>query len=144
MPGRKRNVHLHVMVTEDELAAIHARMAEAGISNTGAYVRKMALNGYILHVDLAPVKELVSLQRRCSNNLNQVAVHANTYGVYPEEIDGLRRDYEKLWGQVSEVLPELLRAGGKVRRGRQVPMACRPVLFYHSGPDGPKPGDRFH
>ncbi len=52
MPGRKRNVHLHVMVTEDELAAIHARMAEAGISNTGAYVRKMALNGYILHVDL--------------------------------------------------------------------------------------------
>ena len=51
------------MVTEDELAAIHARMAEAGISNTGAYVRKMALNGYILHVDLAPVKELVSLQR---------------------------------------------------------------------------------
>ena len=107
MPGRKRNVQLHVMVTEDELAAIHARMAEAGISNTGAYVRKMALNGYILHVDLAPVKELVSLQRRCSNNLNQVAVHANTYGVYPEEIDGLRRDYEKLWGQVSEVLREL-------------------------------------
>ena len=107
MPGRKRNVHLHVMVTEDELAAIHARMAEAGISNTGAYVRKMALNGYILHVDLAPVKELVSLQRRCSNNLNQVAVHANTYGVYPEEIDGLRRDYEKLWGQVAEVLREL-------------------------------------
>lgn len=107
MPGRKRNVHLHVMVTEDELAVIHARMAEAGISNTGAYVRKMALNGYILHVDLAPVKELVSLQRRCSNNLNQVAVHANTYGVYPEEIDSLRRDYEKLWGQVSEVLREL-------------------------------------
>lgn len=107
MPGRKRNVHLHVMVTEDELAAIHARMAEAGISNTGAYVRKMALNGYILHVDLAPVKELVSLQRRCSNNLNQVAVHANTYGVYPEEIDGLRQDYEKLWGQVSKVLIEL-------------------------------------
>ena len=107
MPGRKRNVHLHVMVIEDELAAIHARMAEIGIPNTGAYMRKMALNGYILHVDLAPVQELVSLQRRCSNNLNQVAVHANTYGVYPEEIDGLRRDYEKLWGQVSEVLREL-------------------------------------
>ena len=46
---------------------------EAGISNAGAYVRKMALNGYILHVDLAPIKELISLQRRCSNNLNQVA-----------------------------------------------------------------------
>ena len=107
MENRKRNVHLHVMVTPDELAAIHERMAEAGISNAGAYVRKMALNGYILHIDLAPVKELISLQRRCSNNLNQVAIHAHTYGVYPEEIDGLKRDYEKLWGEVSKVLREL-------------------------------------
>ena len=70
------------MVTEDELAQIQRRMTEAGITNAGAYMRKMALNGYILHVDLAPVKELVSLQRRCANNLNQVAVHANTFGVY--------------------------------------------------------------
>ena len=107
MENRKRNVHLHVMVTPDELAAIHERMAEVGISNAGAYVRKMALNGYILHIDLAPVKELISLQRRCSNNLNQVAIHAHTYGVYPEEIDGLKRDYEKLWSEVSKVLREL-------------------------------------
>ena len=42
----------NVMVTADELAQIHGRMAEAGISNAGAYMRKMALNGYILHVDL--------------------------------------------------------------------------------------------
>jgi len=85
----------------------YSSLAEAGISNAGAYVRKMALNGYILHIDLTPVKELISLQRRCSNNLNQVAVHAHTYGVYPEEIDGLKRDYEKLWGEVSKVLREL-------------------------------------
>lgn len=95
------------MVTEDELAQIQRRMAEAGITNAGAYMRKMALNGYILHVDLSPIKELVSLQRRCANNLNQVAVHANMYGVYPEEIAGLQRDYEMLWGQVSDVLKEL-------------------------------------
>ena len=94
------------MVTADELTQIQRRMAEAGITNAGAYMRKMALNGYILHVDLAPVKELV-LQRRCANNLNQVAVHANTFGVYPEEIAGLQRDYEKLWGRVADVLTEL-------------------------------------
>ena len=63
-------------------------MAEAGITNARAYMRTMVLNGYILHVDLVPVKELVSLQRRCANNLNQVAVHANTFGVDPEEIAG--------------------------------------------------------
>ena len=50
---------------------------------------------------------MISLQRRCSNNLNQVAIHAHTYGVYPEEIDGLKRDYEKLWGEVAKVLWEL-------------------------------------
>ena len=38
-------------------------MTEAGISNMGAYMRKMALNGYVLHVDLSDIRELVSLQR---------------------------------------------------------------------------------
>ena len=45
MENRKRNVHLHVMVTPDELAAIHERLAEAVISNAGASVRKIDLNG---------------------------------------------------------------------------------------------------
>ena len=91
---RRRPIHLHVMVSEEELALIRTRMAEAGVRNMGAYVRKMALNGYVLHVDLGPVRELVSLQRRCSNNLNQVAIQANTYGgIYPQDIaaKGLRR-----------------------------------------------------
>ena len=92
------------MVTADELTQIQRRMAEAGITNAGAYMRKMALNGYILHVDLAPVKELVSLQRRCANNLNQVAVHANTFGVYPEEIAALQKDYAALWEPLSDLL----------------------------------------
>ena len=75
---RRRPIHLHVMVSEEEQALIQQRMAEAGIRNMGAYMRKMALNGYVLHVDLSPVQDLVSLQRRCSNNLNQVAIQANT------------------------------------------------------------------
>lgn len=95
------------MVTEDEFNTIHQRMGDAGIANTGAYIRKMALNGYILNVDLVPVRELVSLQRRCANNLNQVAIHANNYGVYPSEIAALKKDYAKLWGRVSDVLKQL-------------------------------------
>lgn len=95
------------MVTADELAQIHGRMAESGIMNAGAYVQKMALNGNILHVDLDPVKELVSLQRWCANDLNQVVVHANAYGIYPEEIAGLQRDYAQLCQAVSDVLKEL-------------------------------------
>lgn len=95
------------MVTQEELDAIRERMTEAGVTNTSAFVRKMALDGYVLNVDLAPVRELVSLQRRCANNLNQVAIHANTYGVYPEEIKALQKDYAELWGRVSTVLRQL-------------------------------------
>lgn len=104
---RKRGIHLHVMVSEDELNTIHQRMNEAGITNAGAYIRKMALNGYVLNVDLSPVRELVSLQRRCANNLNQVAIHANTFGVYPSEITALKKDYTELWGRVSDILKQL-------------------------------------
>nr|WP_143826238.1 plasmid mobilization relaxosome protein MobC [Scatolibacter rhodanostii] len=95
------------MVTADEFDTIKQRMAEAGITNAGAYIRKMALNGYVLNVDLSPVRELVSLQRRCANNLNQVAIHANTYGVYPSEITALQKDYAELWGRVSDILEQL-------------------------------------
>lgn len=98
MAGKKRvrDVPLYVWVRPDELEAIRGRMEEAGIRNMSAYIRKMALNGYILHVDLSPVQELVSLQRRCANNLNQVATHANSYGVYQEEIKSLQKDYPRL------------------------------------------------
>ena len=105
---RRRPIHLHVMVSEEELAQLQERMAEAGVRNMGAFVRKMALNGYVLHVDLVPVRELVSLQRRCSNNLNQVAIQANTYGgIYPQDIAMLQKDYADLWGPLSELLKKL-------------------------------------
>lgn len=105
---RVRSVPIYVWVRPDELEVIRERMAEAGIRNMGAYMRKMALNGYVLHVDLSPVRELVSLQRRCSNNLNQVAIQANTYGgIYPEEIAALQRDYAALWGPLSDLLKKL-------------------------------------
>ena len=96
------------MVTPEEQALIADRMAEAGISNMGAYMRKMALNGYALHVDLSGIRELVALQRRCANNLNQVAVHANSYGgLYPDELKRLQKDYADLWGPLSDLLAQL-------------------------------------
>ncbi len=66
------------------------------------------VNGYVLHVDLAPVKDIVSLQRRCANNLNQIAVRENINGgVYPDEIKALQKDYADLWGPLSELLERL-------------------------------------
>ena len=61
---RRRPIHLHVMVSEAEQALIQERMAEAGIRNMGAYMRKMALSGYVLHVDF-----LTSILYLCLLNL---------------------------------------------------------------------------
>lgn len=74
----------------------------------GVYVRKMALNGYVIHVDLSGIRELVSFLRRCTNNLNQMAIHVNTYGgIYPDEIKTLQWDYADLWRPLSDLLKKL-------------------------------------
>lgn len=104
---RVRSVPIYVWVRPDELEVIRERMAEAGIRNMSAYIRKMALGGYVLHVDLSDIRELVALQRRCANNLNQVAIHVNTYGIYPSEIAALQKDYADLWEPLSELLKKL-------------------------------------
>jgi len=107
-PNRARDIPLYVRVSQAEYDLIQERMAEAGTANMAAFVRKMALNGYVLHVDLSPVKELVSLQRRCSNNLNQIAVRVNTYGVIDSrEIAALQKDYAALWKPLSDLIKQL-------------------------------------
>lgn len=105
---RIRSTSVCIWLSPDELTAIRNRMAEVGIRNLSAYMRKMALNGYVLHVDLSPVKELISLQRHCANNLNQIAVRVNTYGgIYPDEIKALQKDYEVLWEPLSDLIQKL-------------------------------------
>jgi len=105
---RRRKISIQFYVSEAEHEIIQERMAEVGTDNMSAFIRKQALNGYVLHVDLTPVQELVSLQRRCSNNMNQIAIGVNTYGgVYPHEIETLQKDYEALWQPLSDLLKHL-------------------------------------
>ena len=107
-PQRKRDIPLYVRVSLAELDQIQERMAEAGVTNREAFIRKLVLNGYVLHVDLSPVKELVSLQRRCSNNLNQIATKVNSGNqIFRQELLELQRDYAALWGPLAELLSQL-------------------------------------
>jgi len=83
-------------------------MEEASISNRGAYIRKMALDGYILKIDFADVRELVRLLRNATNNLNQVAKRANeTRSVYASDIADLQDNYEKLWQSAEIIMKKL-------------------------------------
>jgi len=69
---RIRDIRIDTYFTQEEYDQIQERMAEANTTNMSAFVREMALNGYVLHVDLSSVSDFVTLQQRCSNNLNQL------------------------------------------------------------------------
>lgn len=61
MAHRHRKIQLHFMVTEHERGLIAEKMERLGTKNLGAYLRKMAVDGYMIQLDLADVRELVSL-----------------------------------------------------------------------------------
>ena len=71
-PKRKRDVPVLFWVSADEMELIQQKMAQFGTKNLSAYLRKMAVDGYVVQLDLPELKELVSLLRRSSNNLNQL------------------------------------------------------------------------
>ena len=104
----KRNVQMHFRVTKSEAERIHEKMDEIGIQHLGAYLRKMALDGYCINLDLQDVKSLVSLLRICSNNLNQYAKRANETGnIYEADINDLQVRLEEIWTDMKEVLVRL-------------------------------------
>lgn len=105
---RERNQEIHVLLLPEEMERIKQKMAELGIINRSAYVRKMALDGYCINLDLSDMKEMVSLLRRCSNNLNQYAKRANESGsIYVEDIQDLQVRQGEIWEIAKEMLARL-------------------------------------
>ncbi len=95
-------------ISKSEKDRIREKMAEVGVQNMSAYLRKMALDGYCIHLDLADVKQLVSLLRYCSNNLNQYAKKANETGsIYLADIQDLRSRLDTIWAGCKELLARL-------------------------------------
>lgn len=99
---------IYVRVTKDEWDKIHERMKEAGIKNMSAFIRKMALDGYMIRLDLADVKEVLRLLRINSNNLNQYAKAANATGkVNVLDILRLKEQHERLLKMTGAILEKL-------------------------------------
>lgn len=85
-------------LAQEEKDRIREKMDEAGICNMSAYVRKMALDGICVKLDLEDVRELSVLLRRCSNNLNQYAKRANETGsIYAADIADLQARLDEIW-----------------------------------------------
>lgn len=102
------DTRIYIRLTYAEVELIKNRMGLCGIKNLSAYIRKMALNGYIIQMDMADVKEVLRLLKISSNNLNQYVKKANeTESIYCEDIMELKKSQEKILQKVGCILDRL-------------------------------------
>jgi len=105
MKKDNRNIQLHFYVSELEAERIKERMEQSGIRNLSAYLRKMAVDGYVIHLDMSDIQEMTRLLRICSNNLNQYTRRANETGsVYAADVEDLRARLDGLWDGMDQLL----------------------------------------
>lgn len=104
----RRDQQLHFRVSKPELERIRNRMESSGILSIGSYLRKMALDGYCLHLDLPQLRRMAYLLQMCSNNLNQYAKRANESGkIYATDMEDLRQRLDELIDIGRQILSRL-------------------------------------
>lgn len=109
-PNRQREVQLKFRVTPEERTLIEQKMEQLGTTNMAAYLRKMAVDGYVVNLELPELREMVSLLRRSSNNLNQLTRRVHETGrFYDADLEELRQSYDGLWDAAQKILVSLAR-----------------------------------
>jgi hypothetical protein len=108
MANRNRKIQLKFRVTPQEREMIEQKMAQLGTRNVAAYLRKIAIDGYVVKLELPELKEMVSLLRRSSNNLNQLTKRVHETGrVYDADLEDIVQNQERLWQAANDILAVL-------------------------------------
>ena len=98
MNGRKRTVQVKFRVTEEEKALIEEKMKLIPTRNMAAYLRKIAIDGYIIQVDHSDIKAMTAEIQKIGVNINQIARRVNSTGsVYQDDIDELKGGLDEIW-----------------------------------------------
>ena len=98
MAKRKRNIQILFCVSPEEKKLIRRKMIESKTKNMGAYLRKMAIDGYIVNTDTTPLKKQYEEMHKIGVNINQLAKTANTVGAAtPQDIDELKGMVKEIW-----------------------------------------------
>ncbi len=104
----EREVIKTIRLTPVELQMIQEKMKQYGTRNFSAFVRKMAIDGYVVRLELPELKEMVSLLRYSSNNLNQLTKRVHETGrIYDADLEDLRQTHERLWDATRDILSAL-------------------------------------
>ena len=106
MSGKnRRDKTVLFRVSPEEYDLMQQKAELSGIVSLSAYIRKMAIDGYVVNLELPELGEMVSLLRRSSNNLNQLTKRVHETGqFYDADLEDLRRDYDGLWDAAQKIL----------------------------------------
>jgi hypothetical protein len=108
MANRQRKIQLKFRVTQQERELIKQKMEQLGTRNMAAYLRKIAIDGYVIRLELPELKEMVSLLRRTSNNLNQLTKRVHETGrIYDTDLEDITQNQERLWQAANDILAAL-------------------------------------
>jgi hypothetical protein len=108
-PQRARPVLLRFFVDEAERAVIGEKMTALGTANLSAYLRKMAVDGYVIHVDYSPLKECAAAISKVGANVNQIARRANAGGTVSEaDIAEVKEALAEIWRTQRSILSKAL------------------------------------
>jgi len=109
MPNRKRNIQMKFYVTEEEKALIDEKMKLLPTQRYGAYLRKMAIDGYVIYTDTNNIKEFNEGLRDIGKNINQIAKRLNSGApAYEADITEIRERQEQIWQLQRHILSNLL------------------------------------
>ena len=104
----ERSKYIHIRVTPEDVDRSKERMEEAGIRSMTAYLLRMALNGFVIVMDLSDLKEILRLLQISGNNLNQYAKRANETGsIYREDIEELKNNQKEILQEMRKMLDKL-------------------------------------
>lgn len=108
MKNRKRNIQLKIWVSDEERRLIEHKMSLVPTKQIGAYLRKMAIDGYIIYTDMNEVKKMNRELQRIGRNINQIAKRVNsTSNIYKADIEELREDLRDIWQLQRTILSTL-------------------------------------
>ena len=98
MSGRKRTVQIKFYVTEEEKNLIEEKMKLIPTRNMAAYLRKIAIDGYVIQVDYTDIKAMTAEIQKIGVNVNQIAKRVNSTGsVYKEDIEEIKGVLAEIW-----------------------------------------------
>ena len=106
----RRNIRISVRLTEEEHRLLKEKMARIGVTNQEAFLRKMALDGLVIKLELPELKQMISLLRYTSNNINQIAKRLNESGrTYDTDLAEILEKQKQLWQLANDILMKLSR-----------------------------------